>query len=73
LNGPWNSGLKMHAAGDLYYTDGSLEYRGSGGTYWGSTPFGSTSGWMLAFTGGTCGMGANDKAFGFPLRCIKDN
>ena len=28
-NGPWNSALKMHAAGYLLVSDGSLDYRGS--------------------------------------------
>ena len=32
-NGPWNSALKMHAAGGLLFTDGSLVNRGSIGSY----------------------------------------
>ena len=32
-NGPWNSGLKLHAAGCLNNSDGSLYYRGSRGFY----------------------------------------
>ncbi|MCX6266604.1 MAG: hypothetical protein NTW16_04510, partial [Bacteroidetes bacterium] len=33
-NGPWNSSLKLHAAGGLYY--GTPLYRGSAGYYWSS-------------------------------------
>jgi hypothetical protein len=70
-NGPWNSLLKMHAAGFITAGPGLLYYRGTYGDYWSSgqeTPelgdildF-STSGSAVAYTG---------KWVGVTLRCIK--
>jgi hypothetical protein len=71
-NGPWNSGLKLHAAGGLYYTSGELSYRGSGGTYWSSTQTSAVYGWYLNFAIGYSVMTSYEKAYGYPLRCIKD-
>jgi len=71
-NGPWSSGLKMHAAGYLYNIDGSLYNRGSDGSYWSSTQYSATNGWNLIFHSSNCGMYDNDKAFGFTLRCVRD-
>jgi hypothetical protein len=71
-DGPWGSGLKMHAAGYLNTSDGSLNGRGSGGYYWSSTQNIVTTGWDLFFYSGYCGMYNNDKAYGFPLRCIRE-
>jgi hypothetical protein len=70
---PWNSALKLHAAGGLYHTNGSLYERGSGGKYWSSSQYGNLSGWALAFGNGYCGVSINDvKADGFSIRCIRD-
>ena len=71
-NGPWNSALKMHAAGLLYSDDGSLAYRGSDAYIWSSTQSGNTSGWFIYFNSGSCYMYDSDKSFGFPVRCIHD-
>ena len=71
-NGPWNSGLKLHAAGGLYYSDGSLDNRGSIGNAWGSTQYNVTNGWRLNFGSGGSGMSYDSKAYGFSLRCIRD-
>ena len=71
-NGPWNSGLKLHAAGYLGNYDGSLGYRGSNGSYWSSTQYNAAYGRYLIFISGNCLMNGNDKANGFPLRCIKE-
>ncbi len=60
-NGPWNSGLKMHAAG-------------STGNYWSSTQW-STSfggGWDLVFGSIVCFTTHPGKASGLSLRCLRD-
>ncbi len=73
-NGPWNSLLKMHAAGRLNVSDGSLVERGSSGYYWSSTQGEATSGWGLYFGSGYCYMSNYvSKADGCTARCIRDN
>jgi len=71
-NGPWSSLLKMHAAGYLYSSGGSLSYRGSNGTYWSSIQYSNTDGWILYFHSSDCNMYLNNKASGFSLRCLRD-
>jgi len=69
--GPWNSSLKMHAAGYLY-SDGSLVDRGSYGYYWSSSQYSATLGWYLFFNSGNSSMNLYNKAYGFSLRCLRD-
>jgi len=71
-NGPYGSALKLHAAGYLYYSGGSLSSRGSGGYYWSSTQYDDTNGWYLGFMSVFSGMLYNYKAYGFSARCVKD-
>jgi hypothetical protein len=74
-NGPWNSGLKIHAAGDLYYVDGSLFGRGVTGRYWSSSTMPNhiyTQGGSLFFFNNRCLPAYQPKAYGFSVRCIKD-
>ena len=72
-NGPWNSGLKLHAAGYLGSSDGLLNYRGSIGFYWSSTQNDAAYGWNLYFESGYSIMSNNYlKAGGFSLRCLRD-
>jgi len=72
-NGPWNSGLKMHAAGYIYGGDGSLSGRGSYGNYWSSIQGSSvTEGHNLNFLSGLCDMNNSYKAHGLSLRCLRD-
>jgi hypothetical protein len=78
-NGSWgnytdtyNSLLKLHAAGYLSNSDGSLNVRGSGGYYWSSTQYDATNGWYLDFYSGFSYMSYNGKAYGFAVRCLKD-
>ena len=71
-NGPWNSDLKLHAAGHLSNTDGSLNLRGSGGSYWSSTQYSTADSRQLGFMIGYCYVGGNSKTFGFSLRCLKE-
>jgi hypothetical protein len=72
-DGPWNSGLKMHTAGYLNNNDGSVSYLGSQGNYWSNTQGSSTSGWNLYFINVDGRMANNYKAYGFSIRCIRDN
>jgi uncharacterized protein (TIGR02145 family) len=70
--GPWDSGLKLHAAGFLGYSDGSLSARGNRGVYWSSTQNSTEEGWFMTFYSELSGSDYYDKEFGFSVRCIKD-
>jgi uncharacterized protein (TIGR02145 family) len=70
-NGPWTSGLKLHAAGYLNYSDGSLHERGSYGYYWSGTQNSTTLGWSLFFGSVESFMYNYFKAGGFSVRCLK--
>jgi uncharacterized protein (TIGR02145 family) len=78
-NGGWdnysetyNSVLKLHAAGYLYYSDGSFYIRGSYGYYWSSTQHSSPNGWTLDFFSGYSYINFYNRAFGFSVRCLRD-
>ena len=71
-NGPWNSALKIHAAGYLYNLGGLLLDRGSNGNYWSSMQFDANNGWYLYFLSSFSSMYGDAKAFGFTIRCIKN-
>ncbi|MCX6234147.1 MAG: C10 family peptidase [Bacteroidetes bacterium] len=71
-NDPWNSGLKLHAAGALHYIDGSPAGRGWNGFYWSSAQGYDNYGECLVFQSGGSYIVNNHKAFGFSLRCLKD-
>ena len=71
-NGPWNSGLMIHAAGYLNYGDGSLINRGFHGYYWSSTQYNASNGWYLNFNSGYSNMSINYKSYGFTARCLRD-
>jgi hypothetical protein len=70
-DGPWNSPLKMHAAGYLLET-GSPFYRGERGEYWSSTQYNNSSGRFLDFGSVHCFMNYILKYNGLTCRCIKD-
>ena len=71
-NGPYGSALKLHAAGDLSTTDGSLFIRGSFGYYWSATQYGATSGWYISFNSSYSNVDIFSKAYGFSVRCVRD-
>jgi len=72
-DGPWNSGLKLHAAGYISPTGGnSIGDRGNTGWYWSSTQNDFHNGWYLYFQNGFCNINNNSKAVGAPLRCLKE-
>jgi len=72
-NGPWNSGLKMHAAGYLSGSNGFVGNRGTEGFYWSSMQYSSNIGWYMYFY--SSGISMNHiyhKESGQSLRCIKE-
>ncbi len=70
-NGPWNSALKLHQAGSLHFSDGSLQSRGTGGSQWSTDMDFTTTAWLLGFSTG-CNMNSYNKAFAVSVRCIKN-
>ena len=71
-NGPWYSGLKLHAAGYLQASSGSLYARGSYGYYWSSMQGAAIDdGLRLVFFSGTSEMGNNAKWMGLNARCVR--
>jgi len=71
LNDPWNSALKLHAAGYLY-ENGSLGDRGAEGRYWSSIQYDNTRGYYLRIGSAGVYMGYYNKATGRSLRCLKE-
>lgn len=69
---PWNSALRIHAAGYLHYLDGSLHDRGTGGYYWTGSQHNSPTGVYIYFNISTCAIEDEPKTSGFSIRCIKD-
>ncbi|MCX6269128.1 MAG: T9SS type A sorting domain-containing protein [Bacteroidetes bacterium] len=72
-NGPWNSGLKLHAAGLIDYSSGSMSSRGYGGFVWSTTLLNITNSWYFTFHAGGSDMQSYYKSFGFSLRCLNGN
>lgn len=69
--GPWNSALKLHAAG-IIQTEGGLIYRGTHGNYWSSNERSSSMSYNLFFIN-TLSQIVNDyKAMGAPVRCLRE-
>jgi hypothetical protein len=70
--GPWNSDLKMHAAGALDITDGSLFYRGSLGSYFSSTQMSAEMCRHFTFKSSYSYASVCFKSDCMTLRCIKE-
>jgi hypothetical protein len=70
--GPWDSGLKLHAAGYLNMADGSLSNRGSYGKYWSSKNRVYSTSSYLFFSSVASNMEISNKAYGFSIRCVRD-
>lgn len=70
-NGPWNSLLKLHAAGYLDYNTGALVLRGSDGSCWSSTQYDNQYAGSPYFYSGACYMGSGNKAGGLSVRCLQ--
>ena len=72
-DGPWNSDLKIHAAGTLGWQFGVLESRGTFGRYWSSTQTaGDSNARFLYVSTGASQSAEAIKSFGFTLRCVYD-
>jgi len=68
-----SSVLHLPAAGKRVYDDGTLNLQGSVGFYWSSAPF-SVGAYLLFFNSDSVAfIYYNNRAFGFSVRCIKDN
>jgi hypothetical protein len=70
--GPWNSDLKMHAAGILLNGDGSLNGRGSIGHYWSNSQGNNTNSWSLDFQNNYCNIVNDVKSYVYTLRCLRE-
>jgi hypothetical protein len=70
-NGPWNSALKMHAAGCIGYLSGSLTDRGTNGFYWGGTQGSEDIGWCIFFDSSMADLWLYEKGMGLSVRCIE--
>lgn len=73
-NGPWNSTLKMHAAGSLLNSTGGLQSRGAQGIYWSNTQKSNefNAAVHISFISTSLNIQYGDKAYGETIRCIKD-
>jgi hypothetical protein len=70
-NGPWSSGLSLHAAGYLNGTE--VLDRGSLGFYWSANIFYWDLGISIYFTNGSFQyLGLMNNQAGIPLRCLHD-
>jgi hypothetical protein len=72
LNDTWNFGLKLHAAGYLQNSDGSLSERGTAGRNWSSTNYGAGIGRSLGFDDSASLMNNISMDYGEPVRCLRD-
>ncbi len=70
--GPWNSGLKLHAAGFLVSGNGYNDGRGLNGNYWSSLQHNSEGLWGLVFNNSDSYISWFYKAYGLSVRCIKN-
>ncbi|MBL4560713.1 MAG: hypothetical protein JKX79_06965, partial [Labilibaculum sp.] len=71
-NDTYDSVLKLHAAGNLNYSVGSLNSRGIYGYYWSSTQFSSTNGRYFILNSGSAYTNSSFKTNGFAVRCLRD-
>jgi hypothetical protein len=73
ITGAWNSGLKLHAAGDLAPGDGSLQSRGNLGYYWSSKESSTAYGNYLNLENAFNFMSYQTKSTALSIRCIREN
>ncbi|MCX6303560.1 MAG: hypothetical protein NT040_01195 [Bacteroidetes bacterium] len=69
-NGPWNSGLKLHAAGAIFSE--TMLGRGNYGYYWSSLQWDYTMGKVLDFSFEISLMNGVGKNQGLSIRCIRE-
>ena len=71
-NDAWNSALKLHYAGCLFYYDGKLYGRGGGGVIWAGTQVPLIMGNVLLLGSDQCDPYEYWKSYGLSARCIKE-
>ena len=71
VTGPNGNSITLPAAG-FRNCDGSVNYVGSDGSYWSSTPFGSDYAWNLYFGSGSVDMDYNYRCDGLSVRLVQD-
>ncbi|MTK52679.1 hypothetical protein [Paludibacter sp.] len=72
-NDAYNSVLKLHMAGYLSNSNGSLQSRGGVGDYWSSTYCSSGAySYLLRFNATSSAMTNDLQTYAYPVRCIKD-
>lgn len=70
--GPWASGLKLHAAGYIRDSNGSLYERGLIGHNWSSTQSTGINSSHMYFQAASSSADITSKAHGLSLRCIRE-
>jgi uncharacterized protein (TIGR02145 family) len=70
--GAFASPLKLPVAGNRFSANGYLYDVGSLGFYWSSTVDGTVSRYLY-FVSSYAGMGSDNRAYGYSVRCLKDN
>ncbi|MBL7906174.1 MAG: hypothetical protein JNL22_14210 [Bacteroidales bacterium] len=71
-NDSFFSVLKIHAAGYLSSSDGSLTSRGLNGRYWSNNQSNTGNGWYLNIGSSYCILSNVNKSVALPVRCLKD-
>jgi hypothetical protein len=71
-NGPWNSPLKLHAAGYLFESNGALMQRGSTGGWWSSSEENNVFGRYLYIRSEFSYMNSYFKGYAQTLRCVTE-
>ena len=72
VTGPNGNSIVLPAAGDRY-CNGSLDYVGSNGRYWSSTPYDSGYAWGLSFSSGKVNMYYSLRCHGLSVRLVQNN
>jgi|GEM_PF-1312303 len=76
INTSYSSVLKLPAVGNRSKLDGTMQYQGTLSYYWSSDISNSYDNWnasnVYIYAGGCSPSSTNSRAFGFPVRCIKN-
>ncbi|MFA5249647.1 MAG: FISUMP domain-containing protein [Candidatus Paceibacterota bacterium] len=71
--GAFNSSLKLPLAGHRRRGDAALSNQGSTGSYWSSSPSGTEASNLAFNSGVVTPAGIGNRAYGFSVRCVKDD
>jgi hypothetical protein len=67
----WNSNLKIHQAGWLDYSDGSLRNRGTIGTYYSNRQQTQENAYRIYITNQSITINGHKKSNGYTIRCVR--